>query len=123
MFFKEKIERGVAILSMRGNLLSEPDAVRFRKRFHDLVSSNIKHVIIDLGEVNYINSIGLGALVSALTTVRKVNGDIRLACLDRNVIKVFMITRLVQIFEIYDSVDQALIKYVTEMEGLASASF
>lgn len=119
MIFREKIDRGVAILSMRGSLLSETDAVRFRDRFHELAKSDTRHVIIDFSEVSHINSSGLGALVSAVATMRKVKGDIRLAHLDPNVLDVFEVTRLVQIFEIYDSVDRAFLDSVKEAKDSA----
>jgi|ERR1041384_2359540 anti-sigma B factor antagonist len=119
MIFREKIEQGVAILGMSGSMLSETDAVRFRDRFHDLAKSHTRHIIIDFSEVNHINSVGLGALVSAVATVRRAKGDIRLAQLAENVLDVFTVTRLVQIFEIYDSVDQAFVKSVRESKKSA----
>lgn len=111
MIFKEKVENGVAIFSMRGSLLSEPDALRFRERFHKLVDEGIRHVIIDLAEVTYINSVGLGALISALMTVRRAGGDILLAALDSSVGRVLTITRLSQVFEAFDSIDAAFLRF------------
>ena len=121
MLFKEKIEQGVAILSMSGSMLSETDSVRFRERFHDLARSDTRHIIIDFGGVNHINSIGLGALVSAVVTIRKAKGDIKLAQLDEDVMDVFSVTRLVQIFEIYKSVDQAFVHSVRESRESAGS--
>jgi len=107
MQIKQTIEQNLAQLTFRGDLLGEPDGTIVRKKIHDLVAGNVKHVVIDLGAVQHINSAGLGALVAALTTMRKSGGDIRLARVGDNVQNILMITRLVRIFDTYDSVEEA----------------
>lgn len=108
MQIKETTERDTARLVFRGDLLGEEDGVAVRRKIHDLAAANVKHVVIDLGDVQHINSAGLGSLVAALTTMRKSGGDIRLARVGRHVQNIFVITRLVRIFETYDTVEEAL---------------
>src|SRR5712692_2214073 len=108
MQIKETIERDTAQLAFSGDLLGEPDGLNVRRTIQTLVAGKVKHVAIDLGEVRHINSAGLGSLVAALITMRKSGGDIRLARVGRNVQNVFVITRLVKIFDTHETVDEAL---------------
>ena len=59
MQLKEKMENDVAVLSLKGDLLGEPDTTKIRDKIHSLVGDEVKRVIIDLGGVNYLNSSGL----------------------------------------------------------------
>ena len=108
MQIKQTIEHNTAQLIFRGDLLGEPDGTTVRNMIHDLAGEHVKHVVIDLGAVQHINSAGLGALVAALSTMRKSGGDIRLARVGHNVQNILMITRLVRIFDTFDSVEEAL---------------
>src|SRR2546421_12146 len=98
---EEKLVHDILILGMKGRLLSEPESLELRKRFHGFVEQKTTHIVIDLSGVNHINSIGLGALISALTTIRIAGGDIRLASINENVIGLFVITHLNRVFEIF----------------------
>ena len=108
MQLKEKIENGVAILSLKGELLGEPDTTTIREKIHSLVSDQVKQVVLDLGGVSYMNSSGLGTLIAALTTVRNSGGDLRLARVEGKVQNLFVMTQLVKVFDTYETVDRAL---------------
>jgi len=71
----------------------------------------VKHVVIDMGGVNYVNSSGLGTLISALTTMRNAGGDLRLARIGEKVQNLFVITQLVKVFDTYETVERALASY------------
>ena len=108
MQLKEKIENGVAVLSLKGELLGEPDTTTIREKIHSLVSDQVKQVVLDLGGVSYMNSSGLGTLIAALTTVRNSGGDLRLARVEGKVQNLFVMTQLVKVFDTYETVDRAL---------------
>ena len=114
MQIKEKIANDTAILTFKGSIISEPDTTKMREKIYSLVTDGIKHVIIDLGGVDHVSSLGLGGLISALTTMRKAGGDIRLARVAERVQNLLVITRLVKIFDTYESVKKALMSYETE---------
>ena len=111
MQIKEKIENGVAILTFKGDLLGEPDTTTVREKIRSLVNDEVKHVIVDLGGVNYMNSSGLGTLISSLTTMKGAGGDLRLARIGEKVQNLFIITQLVKVFDTYETVERALASY------------
>ena len=108
MQIKEKMENGVAVLALKGDLLGEPDTSNLRDKIHSLVSDNVKQVVIDLGGVNYMNSSGLGTLIATLTTMRNAGGELRLARVEGKVQNLFVMTQLVKVFDTYETVDRAL---------------
>jgi anti-sigma B factor antagonist len=114
MQIKEKIENDVAVLSLKGDLLGEPDTTTIREKIHSLVSDQVKQVVLDLGGVNYMNSSGLGTLIAALTTVRNSGGDLRLARVEGKVQNLFVMTQLVKVFDTYETVDRALSSFKTK---------
>ena len=111
MQIKEKIENNVAVLTFKGDLLGEPDTTTIREKIRSLINDEIKHVVIDLGGVNYMNSSGLGTLISSLTTMRNAGGNLLLARVGEKVQNLFIITQLVKVFDTYESVDRALASY------------
>lgn len=114
MQIKEKIDNDVAVLTMKGDLLGEPDTTTIREKIHSLISDELKKVVIDLGGVNYMNSSGLGTLISALTSMRNAGGELRLARVGKKVQNLFIITQLVKVFDTYETVDRALASFKTK---------
>lgn len=111
MQIKEKIENNVAVLTFKGDLLGEPDTSNVRNKVHSLVTDNVKKIVIDLGGVNYMNSSGIGTLISCLTTVRNGGGELRLANVGGKVQNLFVITQLVKVFDTYETVERALANF------------
>lgn len=112
MNIKEKIENGIAILTLKGDLIGEPETTDLRDKIHSLISDKIKKVVMDLSGVNYVNSSGLGTLIAVLTTVRNAGGDLRLARVGEKVHSLFIVTQLVKVFETYESVDRAVASFI-----------
>lgn len=102
----------VTVVSLEGNLFGEPDATEFRETINRLKERDEKHVVLDLGGLKAINSTGLGVLVTALTSLRKRSGDMLLARLSEKVHALMMITHLVRVFKIYDTVERAVESFV-----------
>lgn len=114
MQIKEKIENNIAVLSLKGDFLGEPETSEVRNKIHSLVSDNVKKIIVDMGGVNYVNSSGLGTLISALTTMRNSGGDLRLARVGEKVQNLFIITQLVKVFDTYETVERAQLSYTAK---------
>lgn len=104
----EKRHGDVVVLSLKGNLLGEPEISKLREKVYSLLQENKKHVVIDLGNVKVVNSMGLGALVASLVSMRKKGGDVCLARLSERVEAVIVITHLMKVFRIYDTVERAV---------------
>ena len=67
-----------------------------------------KKLVIDLAGVKWINSSGLGVLMGSMTTMKNADGEMKLANVSDRIQSLFMITKLITIFETYDSTDKAV---------------
>lgn len=88
--------------------LEADSAQDFRDVMSDLTAESRYKVVIDLAKVSFIDSSGLGCLVSAVRQFRQEKGDIKLACITDNVRPLIEIVRLHRVFDIYDSVEEAM---------------
>ncbi len=111
MHVAEHIKGEVAVVSLSGELLDDEDQSILEQKIISLTSDNINKIILDFAKLNRINSQGLAALLSAVKDVRNTGGDIRIAGLDQHLINIFAITRLVRIFDTYESVGRAMASY------------
>jgi anti-sigma B factor antagonist len=82
-------------------------APRLRERLVELVEQGARHVVVDLSRVEFLDSTGLGVLVGALKRLRAVNGTFKLVCAHERLLKIFRITALDRVFELYDTVEAA----------------
>ncbi len=99
---------GVAVLEPKGKIMGGPDATLLHEKLHELVEQSKKRVIIDLSKVEWMNSTGLGILISSLTTMRNNGGELKLANVTDKIQSLLTITKLVTVFEAFDSVDDAI---------------
>jgi anti-sigma B factor antagonist len=83
-------------------------APRLREKLISLVNDGSYHIVVDLGAVDFIDSTGLGVLISGLKRVRTHDGELVLVCTEARILKVFEITGLTKVFPVYGSVDDAV---------------
>ena len=88
-----------------------PDATVFQDTIKSEISNGNKKFIFDLGGVDWMNSSGLGILIGGLTTIRNAGGELRLANVTEKIKSLFMITKLVTIFDSYETITDALANY------------
>jgi anti-sigma B factor antagonist len=98
----------VSILALEGRLILSEGEVEFRHYVDDLVSHDRLKILVDLKDVTYIDSAGIGAMVGKYLSVRRKGGDIKLLHLGARSRRVMTITKLLTVFEAYESEDQAL---------------
>ena len=108
MKIKEKIEDHVAVLSLSGKMMGGPETVAFHDHVRGLIEDGIKNVVVDLGDVRWMNSSGLGVLMAAMTTLKNADGRMVLARATEKVESLLVITQLIKVFETYETVDRAL---------------
>jgi len=99
---------GIAILEPKGKIMGGPDATLLHDKLHELIESGKKKVVIDLSKVEWMNSTGLGILISSLTTLRNSQGELKLANVTDKIQSLLTITKLVTVFEAFDSIDDAV---------------
>jgi len=105
-----RIVDGIAVLDCAGRIVFGDESSLLRDVARKLINEN-KRTVLNLSGVNYIDSGGLGTLVSLYTTAHKAGGSIKLANLTERVGDLLQITKLLTVFEVYDSEEKALESY------------
>ena len=108
----EKEQAGVMVLMPKGKIMGGPDAGAVKERLHQLIDEGKKKVVVDLSGVSWMNSSGLGILIGGLTTMRNAGGDLKLAGTTDKVQNLLMVTKLITIFESFDTVEEAVTSYL-----------
>jgi anti-sigma B factor antagonist len=107
MKFEDSLQNNIVILDVSGKIMGGEETTMFHGRIHEYITQNKKNIIVDLAKVEWMNSVGLGMLISALTTVKNAGGRLVLANITK-IESVLTITRLISVFEHYDSRDEAM---------------
>jgi len=100
--------RGVAILDMSGRITLGDGSVVLRETVREQIASGKQAIIINLGDVTYMDSSGLGELISAFTTAKNLGATVRLLDLTKRTRNLMEITKLYTVFDIYDDEDAAI---------------
>jgi len=107
----------VVVLDISGRITLGQGNVMLREIVRDLADKGNKRIVLNLGEVNYVDSSGLGELVKALTTIRNKGGEMKLTNINKRVLNLLEMTRLSAVFDIQQDVASALASF----RGQASA--
>ncbi len=92
----------VTVVDAVGRITLGEGASTFRDAIRDLASSGHKKILLNLGEVSYIDSSGIGEMVSGFTTVANQGGNVKLLNLTKRVKDLLQITKLYTVFEVFD---------------------
>ncbi len=98
----------VTVIDAAGRITLGEGASAFRGAIRDLVAKGNKKVLLNLGEVSYIDSSGIGELVSGFTTVTSSGGQLKLVGLSKRVKDLLQITKLYTVFEAFDDETEAV---------------
>ena len=90
----------VTIVDVSGRIVLGRESSPVRDLIHDLLNNKHKRILLNLGDVDYIDTIGLGSLVGAFTTVRQQGGELKLLNLAKKVADVMQFTKLYTVFDI-----------------------
>ena len=93
----------VHILDISGKIILGQGTMVVRNTIKDLLHNGVKKIVLNLAEVNYIDSSGVGELVSSFTAVAKEGGQLKLLNLTSKVQQILAITRLLTVFQVYDN--------------------
>lgn len=106
----------VAVLDMKGRLTVGDSAAALRDYLRELSAAGKNNVVLNLAEVDYIDSTGLGSLVVAYTTLRKAGGHLRLLNVNRRNIELLVLTKLTTVFELFDDEQHAVNSFFPNRE-------
>ena len=108
MKFTTKEAKDVTVIELNGNVMGGPDATELNEELHKLVDLGKNKVVVDLGDVKFMNSSGLGMLIRALSTMRNAWGDMKLARASEKIESLLVVTKLITVFDHHDSVQKAV---------------
>ena len=99
---------GIMVVNLSGRLTLGDASAQLRQSLKDLVDGGKKKIVLNLGDVGYIDSSGLGELVSSFTTVRNSGGELKLANLTQKVNDLLTVTKLYTVFEVHNDEQAAI---------------
>lgn len=112
---RETDREGIAILSLKGRLtVGESNSVR-EKVTEDVAAGHV-NVILDLSQVDYVDSTGLGTMMICFTTLKKLGGALKLVNPNKRNIELLLLTKLHTIFEVFTEVQDAVNSYFPDRE-------
>jgi len=105
--YEYRRENNAIILQLKGDLIGDEVGPQLVDVVSDAINDHLKNCIVDLKEVRYISSSGIGVLITMLTKMRNVGGEVYLTSPSEHVKKLLIITKLNNIFTVYDSLAEA----------------
>ncbi len=111
MKFTDSItDTGVVVFELSGKIMGGEETTLFHGKIHEYIELHKTKVVLDLAKVEWMNSVGLGMLISALTSVKNAGGRLVLANIT-NIESILAMTRLISVFEHFDSREEAIKSY------------
>ena len=111
MQIEERVVGNVTILDLKGKItLGEGDEA-LKDKINSLIHQERKRILLNFGDVPYIDSAGLGEIVRTYTTVSRQGGQLKLVNLTKRITDLLMITKLLTVFETFESEQDALKSY------------
>jgi anti-sigma B factor antagonist len=101
----------VTVIDAAGRITLGEGSSVFRETIKDLVSKGNKKVLLNLADVSYIDSSGIGELVSGFTSVSNAGGNLKLLNLTKRIQDLLQITKLYTVFDVYDSESTAVTSF------------
>jgi anti-sigma B factor antagonist len=104
----------VRVLDCSGKITLGEGTMTVRNAVRDILKNNGKKILLNLADVNYIDSSGIGELVSTYTTVAKEGGSLKLLNLTKKIQELLAITKLLTVFQVFENEQAALASFSTK---------
>jgi anti-sigma B factor antagonist len=111
MKFTTREVDGITVLDLSGKIMLGEGSVTIRDAVRDVLAKGSNQILLNLADINYIDSSGIGELVSALTAVKNAGGSLKLLQLTKKVKDLLQITKLYTVFDIYDDEAEAIASF------------
>jgi anti-sigma B factor antagonist len=108
---KVRMEKGVAVVALKGWLMGGAETDEMEKTIREALERGNRCLVLDLGDVNHMNSTALGKLVGLRTSYVNRGGTIKLCNLDKKIENLFVITKLSLVFDVHASEREALASF------------
>ncbi len=113
---QEREREGIIILDLKGRISVGEEATALRERCASLAAAGKKNLILNMADVEYVDSTGLGALVMAATTLRKSGGAIKLLNLNKRNLELLVLTKLATVFDLFTDEQDAVNSFFPDRE-------
>ena len=100
--------KDVTILDLKGKIILGTESASLRESIRNLLNEGKKKILLNLGNVSFIDSAGVGTLVASFTTARAAGGEMKLNKLTQKFRETLQVTRLLTVFETYDDEAEAI---------------
>ncbi len=107
MELQERRVGNVVALDISGQLTLEDGSMRLKDKINSLLHDGVRNILLNLGDVSYIDSGGLGQLVSSFTSVKRENGNLKLFNVGKRSKDLLAMTKLLMVFDTYDTEQEA----------------
>ena len=108
MAVKKKVVGDGAVFEVKGKLMGGPETDEIHEAVKSVLEAETKKIVIDLSHVKWVNSRGLGMLMACFTSCQNAQGHLKIAGATEKVNSLFMMTKLLTIFDTYENTDQAV---------------
>jgi anti-sigma B factor antagonist len=105
---KKKAEGDVMVLYLSGKIMGGPDHEKFHSEIKTLIKEGYVDILLNMSKVSWINSTGLGVLVSAFHTLKKNGGQLKICEVSDRIDNILNVTQLKLVFQTFESCDEAL---------------
>jgi anti-sigma B factor antagonist len=110
MKFKDEIRGDIGVLSMKGKLMGPPESDELHTEVRSLLGQRVKKIVLDMGGVTWINSMGVGAIMRCYTSIMNSDGKLAIANPAEKVKYIFSMIRLMELFNVTENVEDAIAK-------------
>lgn len=111
MKIKTHEKYNAVVIELKGNVMGGPEAQEFHDLLHKLLDEGKKNIVVDLASVKFMNSSGLGMLISGFTTMKNGDGFLKLSNATEKIESLLVITKLITIFDHFESTDEAVASF------------
>ena len=101
-------KEGIVILSLKGRLIVGEPVAKLRENVNQLLAEGLSKIVLNLKDVDYIDSTGLGGMVICLTTLQKAGGGLKLVNVNRRNMELLELTNLTKVFGIFEDEQNAI---------------
>ena len=108
---KQRLVGNIQILSPRGYLTGGDETDELERTIKQLADADNRHLVINLGDTQHLNSTALGVLISAHSNYVKRGGQMKLCSVDKRIENIFVITKLSLVFDVYPNEEQAIASF------------
>lgn len=116
MVIEQREREGIVILDLKGRLVVGEPIASVREKIRELSAAGSIQIILNLAEVDYIDSTGLGGLVIAYTSLKKAGGALKLVHVSKRNIELLVLTKLTTVFEVFDEEQDAVNSFFPNRE-------